>query len=138
MTWLGGRRRNTWIMLAVAIVACAVAPLKPVWLDTVVLTGILALISLSAGLSFGQAGILSMAQGAFAAIGAYATAVCTTRLGRRIASYSKQVLLPVESTTEAMVPLALTMRTSAAPSAKSMRRGMPWRQDLQLVIASPL
>jgi len=81
MTWRTSRRRNTWIMLAVAIVACAVAPLKPVWLDTVVLTGILALISLSAGLSFGQAGILSMAQGTFAAIGAYATAVCTTRLG---------------------------------------------------------
>jgi len=81
VTWRTSRRRNTWIMLAVAVVACVVAPLKPVWLDTVVLTGILALISLSAGLSFGQAGILSMAQGAFAAIGAYATAVCTTRLG---------------------------------------------------------
>lgn len=81
MTALTGRRRNTWIMLTVAVIACAAAPLNPVWLDTVVLTGILALISLSAGLSFGQAGILSMAQGAFAAIGAYATAVCTTRLG---------------------------------------------------------
>ena len=68
-------------MLAIAATACAVAPMNPVWLDTVILTGILSLISLSAGLSFGQAGILSMAQGAFAAIGAYATAVCTTRLG---------------------------------------------------------
>jgi branched-chain amino acid transport system permease protein len=74
-------RRNTWIMAVVAVVACAAAPLKPVWLDTVILTGIFALISLSAGLSFGQAGILSMAQGAFAAIGAYATAVCATRFG---------------------------------------------------------
>lgn len=75
------RRRNTWIMLVVAAIACAVAPFNPVWLDTAILTGILALIALSAGLSFGQAGILSMAQGAFAAIGAYATAICATRLG---------------------------------------------------------
>jgi branched-chain amino acid transport system permease protein len=75
------RRRNTLIMLIVGMVACAVAPLNPVWLDTVILTGILALIALSAGLSYGQAGILSMAQGSFAAIGAYATAVCATRFG---------------------------------------------------------
>ncbi len=75
------RRRNSWIMLAVGAIACAVAPLNPVWLDTVILAGIFALISLSAGLSFGQAGILSLAQGAFAAIGAYATAVCATRFG---------------------------------------------------------
>jgi branched-chain amino acid transport system permease protein len=68
-------------MLVVSVIACAAAPLNPVWLDTVILTGILALISLSAGLSFGQAGILSMAQGAFAAIGAYSTAVCATRFG---------------------------------------------------------
>ena len=68
-------------MLAVGLLACGLAPLNPVWLDTVVLTGILSLISLSAGLSFGQAGILSMAQGAFAAIGAYSTAVLATRFG---------------------------------------------------------
>ena len=78
---LFGSRPNTWIMAGVGALACAVAPLNPVWLDSVILTGILALISLSAGLSFGQAGILSMAQGAFAAIGAYATAVCSTRFG---------------------------------------------------------
>lgn len=75
------RRGNSLIMLGIGVLACAVAPLNPVWLDTVVLAGIFSLISLSAGLSFGQAGILSMAQGAFAAIGAYATAVCATKLG---------------------------------------------------------
>jgi branched-chain amino acid transport system permease protein len=75
------RRPNTSIMFVAGAVACAVAPLNAVWLDTAILTGILALISLSAGLSFGQAGILSMAQGAFAAIGAYATAICATRVG---------------------------------------------------------
>jgi branched-chain amino acid transport system permease protein len=75
------RRPNTWIMFAIGAIVCVAAPLNPVWLDTAILTGILALVSLSAGLSFGQAGILSMAQGAFAAIGAYATAICATRLG---------------------------------------------------------
>ena len=75
------RRRNTWIMLGVGALACAVAPFNPVWLDTAILTGILALIALSAGLSFGQAGILSMAQGSFAAIGAYVTAIFATRFG---------------------------------------------------------
>ena len=74
-------RPNTMIMLGVGVLACALAPLNPVWLDTMILTGVLALISLSAGLSFGQAGILSMAQGAFAAIGAYSTAVLATRFG---------------------------------------------------------
>jgi branched-chain amino acid transport system permease protein len=75
------RRPNTMIMLVVSVLACVLAPLSPVWLDTIILTGILSLISLSAGLSFGQAGILSMAQGAFAAVGAYSTAVLATRFG---------------------------------------------------------
>lgn len=74
-------RPNTSIMGIVGVLACALAPLSPVWLDTVILTGILALIALSAGLSFGQAGILSMAQGSFAAIGAYSTAVLATKFG---------------------------------------------------------
>jgi branched-chain amino acid transport system permease protein len=69
------------IIFAVAGVVCAIVPMKAVWLDTSVLTGILSLISLSAGLSYGQAGILSMAQGSFAALGAYATAISSTRFG---------------------------------------------------------
>lgn len=76
-----GRRRNTLIMIVVAVFACTLAPLSATWLDTVILTGVFALISLSAGLSFGQAGILSMAQGGFAAIAAYTTAILATRLG---------------------------------------------------------
>jgi len=75
------RHPNTSIMFVAGAFACAVAPFNPVWLDTTILTGILGLISLSAGLSFGQAGILSLAQGTFAAIGAYATAICATRVG---------------------------------------------------------
>ena len=76
-----GRRPNILAMLALAAVSCAVTASNPVWLDVSVLTGILSLISLSAGLCYGQAGILSMAQGAFAAIGAYATAIATTKFG---------------------------------------------------------
>lgn len=74
-------RRNTAVIVGVAILVCAIAPVRAVWLDLAVLMGILSLVALSAGLSYGQAGILSMAQGAFAAIGAYATAIVTTRYG---------------------------------------------------------
>lgn len=74
-------RRNTLVILVVSAIVCSVAPLRAVWLDMAVLTGILSLIALSAGLSYGQAGILSMAQGAFAAVGAYAAAVCSVRYG---------------------------------------------------------
>jgi branched-chain amino acid transport system permease protein len=75
------RRRNTIVMVIVAVLACTLAPLSATWLDTVILTGVFALISLSCGLSFGQAGILSMAQGGFAAIAAYTTAILATRFG---------------------------------------------------------
>lgn len=78
---IGRHRPNTLMMVSLAAVSCAVTSSNPVWLDISILTGILSMISLSAGLSFGQAGILSMAQGVFAAIGAYATAIATTRFG---------------------------------------------------------
>jgi branched-chain amino acid transport system permease protein len=85
-----------------------------------VLTGILSLISLSAGLSYGQGGMLSMAQGAFAAIGAYATAVATTRFG--LSPYAGLVfalLLPallawsVARMVTRMAPLATALATLA-------------------------
>jgi branched-chain amino acid transport system permease protein len=75
------RKPNTLVVLAFAAASCAVTASNPVWLDLSILTGILSLMSLSAGLSYGQAGILSMAQGAFAAIGAYASAIATTKFG---------------------------------------------------------
>ncbi|HEY4068437.1 MAG TPA: branched-chain amino acid ABC transporter permease [Burkholderiaceae bacterium] len=81
MTWWQ-QRPNTLVIVGVAVMVCAIAPaVSAVWLDMAVLTGILSLVALSAGLCYGQAGILSMAQAAFAAVGAYATAVCTTRFG---------------------------------------------------------
>lgn len=51
------------------------------WLDTSVLMAIYALLALSVGISFGLCGILSVAQAAFAGLGAYATAILTTRYG---------------------------------------------------------
>jgi branched-chain amino acid transport system permease protein len=76
------QRPNTLIIIGVAVIVCAIAPaVSATWLDMAVLTGILSLVALSAGLCYGQAGILSMAQAAFAAVGAYATAICTTKFG---------------------------------------------------------
>ena len=43
------RRRNTIVMVVVAVLACTLAPLSATWLDTVILTGVFALISLSCG-----------------------------------------------------------------------------------------
>lgn len=73
-------RPNT---VAVAVVAVIVAAglTDPVWVDAAVIIGIQALIALSVGLSFGQAGLLSLAQAPFAAIGAYATGILTVKLG---------------------------------------------------------
>ena len=56
------RKPSTLAMLALAAVACALTASHPVWLDISVLTGILSLISLSAGLSYGQAGMLSIVE----------------------------------------------------------------------------
>lgn len=51
------------------------------WLDNSVTIAIYALMALSVGISYGQAGILSMATAAFASIGAYGTAILSTRYG---------------------------------------------------------
>jgi branched-chain amino acid transport system permease protein len=114
------RKPNTLMMLALAAAACALTASHPVWLDISVMTGILSLISLSAGLSYGQAGMLSMAQGAFAAIGAYATAVATTRFGLSpYAGLAFALLLPallawsVARMVTRMAPLATALATLA-------------------------
>jgi branched-chain amino acid transport system permease protein len=114
------RRPNTLAMVALAVVSCAITAYHPVWLDISALTGILSLISLSAGLTYGQAGILSMAQGAFAAIGAYADAVATTRFGvSPFAGLGFALALPallawcVARTVTRMAPLATALATLA-------------------------
>ncbi len=74
-------RPNTPVLLACAVVAGLIASRDPAWLDIAIAIAINALIALSVGLTFGQAGILSVAQGSFAAIGAYTTAILTVKLG---------------------------------------------------------
>lgn len=65
------------------------------WLDTSVFMAVYALLALSVGVSFGLCGILSVAQASFAALGAYATAILTTRYGLHpLAGLAAAVMLP--------------------------------------------
>jgi branched-chain amino acid transport system permease protein len=73
------RHRETLILVIGLAITTAVIRGNSVWLDTSVYTAIYAIIALSIGISYGQAGILSAAQAAFAAMGAYATAIVSIR-----------------------------------------------------------
>ena len=66
--------------LIVAAIIAALSPFiagSPFWLDNSVIVAIFALMALSAGMAYGQAGILTMATAAFASVGAFATAIMT-------------------------------------------------------------
>lgn len=66
--------------LIVAAIIAALSPFiagSPFWLDNSVIVAIFALMALSAGMAYGQAGILTMATAAFASVGAFATAIIT-------------------------------------------------------------
>lgn len=66
------------------VVVAAITPViedSPFWLDNSVLVAVFSLLSLSVGMAYGQAGILSIAPAAFGSIGAYATAIVTARYG---------------------------------------------------------
>lgn len=68
--------------LTIGVVILALTPFiagSPFWLENSVLVAIFALMALSVGMAYGQAGILSVAPAAFASIGAFATAVVTIR-----------------------------------------------------------
>jgi branched-chain amino acid transport system permease protein len=75
------RQRTTLALLVVIAIATPVIAQSPFWTDNVVLFGIFSLFALSVGMAYGQGGILSMATGAFGAIGGFATAILTTRYG---------------------------------------------------------
>ncbi|MFG1230338.1 branched-chain amino acid ABC transporter permease [Xanthobacter wiegelii] len=51
------------------------------WIDNSILFAIFSLFSLSVGMSYGQGGILSMATGAFGAIGGFGSAIAATHYG---------------------------------------------------------
>jgi len=78
---LARERPQTILLLAIAIVGTFVVRGNTIWLDWSVIVGIYSLLALSVGLSYGQAGILSMAQGGLAAIGGYTAAIVTLKLG---------------------------------------------------------
>ena len=74
--------RVHWPALLIAAVALVVAGIysgNRTMLDTSILTAIFSVMAVSLGMIFGQAGLMSLGQAAFAALGAYATAILTTR-----------------------------------------------------------
>lgn len=88
-----------WTAPAVIIVAfCAVMLLglvRPSLYTTMFTIGLYALIALPLGLIYGQGGTISLAQGSFAALGAYTSAILCTRYGFSPAmSVIPAVLLP--------------------------------------------
>ena len=66
------------LILGVAVYTVLFAAV-PARLDLSISTAVYALLALSVALIYGQAGVLSVAQAGFAAVGAYATAILTTR-----------------------------------------------------------
>lgn len=112
--------RQIPVLAIVAVVLPATLLIKDnyLWLDTSVIIAIYALLALSAGLSYGLAGILSVAQASFASIGAYATAILTIRHG--ISPYVSLILslalpaliaYPVARAVNRLSPLALAIAT---------------------------
>jgi branched-chain amino acid transport system permease protein len=82
------------LILLVALFSVA-GIFRPSLYSTGVTIGIYSLIALPLGLLYGQGGTISLAQGAFAALGAYTTAILTTRAGLSPwASMIPSVLVP--------------------------------------------
>jgi branched-chain amino acid transport system permease protein len=112
------RQRPTLLLLAVIVCVTFLIRNHAVWLDTSIVIAIYALLALSVGISYGQAGILSVAQAAFASIGAYATAILTVRYHLPgIAGLIPAVLLPalvaypLARLMSRLSPLALALAT---------------------------
>ncbi|WP_454719938.1 MULTISPECIES: branched-chain amino acid ABC transporter permease [Cupriavidus] len=71
----------TLLLLAIVAAVSAAIHGRPFWIDNSVMIAIFSLMALSVGLSYGQAGILSMATAGFAAVGAFGSAILCTRYG---------------------------------------------------------
>lgn len=69
------------VLLLVVLIGSALSFGNSYWLDNSVMIAIYSLMALSVGISYGQAGILSLATASFASIGAYGTAILSTRFG---------------------------------------------------------
>jgi branched-chain amino acid transport system permease protein len=73
--------RPVIILLALIAAGSVLSFGNAFWLDNSVTIAIYSLMALSVGIAYGQAGILSLATAAFASIGAYGTAIMSTRYG---------------------------------------------------------
>lgn len=69
------------VVLAVFIAVMLLGIVRPSLHTTMFTIGLYALIALPLGLMYGQGGTISLAQGSFAALGAYTSAILTTRYG---------------------------------------------------------
>jgi branched-chain amino acid transport system permease protein len=88
-----------WSGAAIVVLAFAAAMLlglvRPSLYTTMITIGIYALIALPLGLIYGQGGTISLAQGSFAALGAYASAILTVRYGASpLVSWVASMLIP--------------------------------------------
>lgn len=94
MTFLR-RQRPAMLLTGSMLVVTVLIRNHPVWLDTSIVIAIYALLAMSVGISYGQGGVLSIAQAAFASMGAYATAILTTRYNvSALAGLPLAMLLP--------------------------------------------
>jgi ABC-type branched-subunit amino acid transport system permease subunit len=129
---LFGRHRPVLSLLAAILVAGLLAWGHPFWIDTLVMIAIFAMFALSAGISYGQAGIPSMATGTFAALGAYGSAILSTRYG--LSPYLGLVIAvilpalvayPLARAVTRLSPLPLSLATFALAGAAeiSIRAG---------------
>lgn len=75
--WLG----SVGLLIVAIAGVTLLGEFRPSVYSTSTTIGIFALLALPLGLLYGQGGTVSLAQGAFAAIGAYTTAIITTRFG---------------------------------------------------------
>lgn len=79
------RNVTLWAAPAVVLVGFCIVMLlglaRPSLHTTMFTIGLYALIALPLGLIYGQGGVISLAQGSFAALGAYTSAILTTRYG---------------------------------------------------------
>lgn len=126
------RQRPTGFLVLVVILAATAAWNSAFWVDTLVMMAIFSLFALSAGISYGQAGVPSMATGTFAAVGAYGTAIVSTRFG--LSPYFGLVIAlvvpalvayPLARAVTRLSPLPLSLATFALAGAAeiSIRAG---------------
>ncbi len=75
------RQLPTLILIGAIVLVTPIITRNPFWIDNSALFAIFSLFALSVGMSYGQAGILSLATGSFAAVGAYGSAIASTHYG---------------------------------------------------------